>query len=77
MNPLSYIKQFVSQYLEEKEVIRGHLHHSGIHGIMHKSWGHVFNNYLSGDYVEFGVYQGTSLTASYIQYKKFKKWRDS
>ena len=77
MNPLSYVKKFVGKYFEEKEFIRGHLHHNGIHGIMHKSWGHVFNNYLSGDYVEFGVYQGASLTVSFIEYKKFKKWRDS
>lgn len=51
--------------------------HTDRNQALHMAWGHVFNNHLRGDYLEFGVYKGDSLLMSWKQYEKFKSWNKS
>ena len=55
-------------------VLGGDLSRNDRVGALHRAWGHVFTNHIYGDYVEFGVYQGTSFVESYKQYKVFERW---
>jgi len=41
------------------------------------AWGHIYNNHMRGDYVEFGVYRGDSLRLSYLELQKFARWNAS
>ncbi|MDG2348175.1 MAG: TylF/MycF/NovP-related O-methyltransferase, partial [Gammaproteobacteria bacterium] len=47
------------------------------YGALIRAWGYVFSNHLSGDYVEFGVYQGLSVKLSMDAYKNFSSWLKS
>lgn len=58
-------------------VMGGDLHKNNREGALHRAWGHVFTNHLSGDYVEFGVYQGDSFVESHKQYLIFRRWLTS
>lgn len=55
-------------------VLGGDLNRNDRAGALYRAWGHVFTNHICGDYVEFGVYQGTSFVESYKQYKMFEHW---
>ena len=68
------IKSIILNWLDKSQIVRGSIHKSDRSGILYKAWGHVFTNHLSGDYVEFGVYQGDSLVKSHKEYTKFKSW---
>ena len=46
-------------------------------GAFHMAWGHIYNNHMRGDYVEFGVYRGDSLQLSYLELQKFVRWNSS
>jgi O-methyltransferase len=50
------------------------INRNDISGVLHKAWGHIFNNNLTGDYVEFGVYRGLSFFESIKQYNRFRSW---
>jgi O-methyltransferase len=34
-------------------------------GALYRAWGHVFSSQISGDYIEFGVYKGSTFIESY------------
>jgi len=68
------IKSLVINVFEKMNIVRGPINKSDRAGMLYKAWGYVFTNQLSGDYVEFGVYQGNSLITSYQEHAKFKKW---
>ena len=42
--------------------------------MLYHAWGHIYNNRMRGDYLEFGVYKGDSIIYAYKNYLKFKKW---
>ena len=46
------------------------INRNDISGVLHKAWGHIFNNNLTGDYVEFGVYRGATLIQAHRHLKK-------
>lgn len=41
-------------------------------GALHRAWGYVHATQLSGDYYEFGVYQGASLFNSWLSWRFFR-----
>lgn len=43
---------------------RWHLQCNDVHGAMHRAWAYVHASHVSGDYYEFGVYQGSSLVSA-------------
>lgn len=55
-------------------VLGGDLNKNDRAGALHRAWGHVFTNHICGDYVEFGVYHGSSFIESYKQKKIFDAW---
>lgn len=55
-------------------VLGGELNRNDRIGALHRAWGHIFTNHISGDYVEFGVYHGDSFVESYKQYTIFNRW---
>ncbi len=43
-------------------------------GALHKAWGLVITNQMSGSYYEFGVYKGESFRDSYRVYLRYDGW---
>ncbi len=68
------IKQIVLKIMSEMNLVRGDLHRNDRQGALHRAWGHIFNNHLVGDYVEFGVYKGDGVVASLRSYAEFSRW---
>jgi len=69
------ISKYVKAFFEKRGfVLGGDINKNDRAGALHRSWGHVFTNHIHGDYVEFGVYQGSSFIESYKQYKLFNQW---
>jgi len=69
------ITQHIKSFFERRGfVLGGDLNKNDRAGALHRAWGHVFTNHIHGDYLEFGVYQGTSFIESYKQKKKFDEW---
>ena len=68
------IKIIIKKILEKLGIVYGTLNLNDRRGALHKAWGHIFSNHLFGDYVEFGVYQGDSISKSIIEFHYFKKW---
>ena len=61
----------------KKRLIGGVPVHLDRQGAFHMAWGHIYNNHMRGDYVEFGVYRGDSLQLSYLEFQKFVRWNSS
>ena len=40
-------------------------------GALYRAWGHIFSSQITGDYIEFGVYRGTTFIESYKIYQYF------
>ncbi len=69
------ITKHIKSFLEKRGfVLGGDLNKNDRAGALHRAWGHIFTNHIYGDYVEFGVYQGSSFVESYNQYKTFERW---
>lgn len=69
------ITKHIKSFFERRGfVLGGDLNKNDRAGALHRAWGHVFTNHICGDYVEFGVYQGSSFVESYKQYKTFDRW---
>ena len=34
-------------------------------GALYKAWGYIFSNQIEGDYLEYGVFRGTTFIHSY------------
>jgi O-methyltransferase len=66
---LRYLKSRIKNRIKEMA-----FSHTDRNQALHMAWGHIFNNHLRGDYVEFGVYKGDSFLMSWNQHKKFKSW---
>lgn len=66
--------KIVNKCIKRLSLNRGDLNRNDRIGALHRAWGHVFTNHLTGDYVEFGVYKGESLVVSFKQYSLFKGW---
>jgi len=66
-------RDFIRDYLNSK-FVRGKINRNHRTGALHRAWGHVYSSYISGDYFEFGVYQGASLVESYKNYLDFCTW---
>lgn len=71
---MNSIKKLVRFFLTKLNVIRGDIHRNDVYGGIHKAWGYVFTNHLNGDYVEFGVYKGSSAVSSIKIYDGFRGW---
>ena len=68
------IKKYLKDLFEQNGfVLGGVIHKNDRASALHRAWGHVFTNHLTGDYVEFGVYKGDSLVESHKQYLLFKE----
>jgi len=69
------ITKHIKSFLEKRGfVLGGDLNKNDRAGALHRAWGHIFTNHIYGDYVEFGVYQGSSFVESYNQYETFERW---
>ena len=68
------IKIVISFFLEKLTIVRGEVNRNDRHGALVKAWGHVYNNHLFGDYVEFGVYKGDSVVSSLKIRRNFNRW---
>lgn len=69
------IKSYVKNLFQKHGfVLGGDLNKNDRAGALHRAWGHVFTNHIRGDYLEFGIYHGTSFVESYKQYKTFQNW---
>lgn len=69
------IKAYIKSLFEKRGfVLGGDLNKNDRAGALHRAWGYVFTNHIPGDYLEFGVYHGTSFVESYKQYKTFENW---
>ncbi|MAJ81806.1 MAG: hypothetical protein CMF41_02710 [Legionellales bacterium] len=68
------IKYIFRKVFQRAQIVRGHVNNNDRYGALIRSWGHIFSNHLSGDYVEFGVYQGSSVKLSMDAYKEFSLW---
>lgn len=68
------IKMMISLFLEKLTIVRGEVNRNDRHGALVRAWGHVYNNHLSGDYVEFGVYKGDSVVSSLKIRRNFNRW---
>jgi O-methyltransferase len=55
---------------------RWHLQRNDVHGAMHRAWAYVHASQVSGDYYEFGVYQGSSLVSAWLSYRQCRKHLD-
>jgi O-methyltransferase len=44
------------------------------YGALYKAWGYVFSNHLEGDYYEFGVFDGKTVTESFLIYEGYRNW---
>lgn len=62
----------LKNYIKKKFVL-GEINRNDRTGALHRAWGHVYTNFLRGDYLEFGLYRGDSFIASYQQYLKFRE----
>ena len=71
---MNSIKKLVRFFLTKLNVIRGDIHRNDVYGAIHKAWGYIFTNHLNGDYVEFGVYKGSSVVSSLKIYDGFREW---
>lgn len=63
--------------LKALEHLGGNFHHSNRNdrvGMLHRAWGYAVTNFIRGAYYEFGVYQGESFIASWVEYLKWLKW---
>lgn len=76
MQLLNRVKRLITEEIDRRGFVRGHVNKSDRQGMLHKAWGYVFTNHIHGDYVEFGVYKGDSLANSFNNYMKFKDWLD-
>ena len=59
-----------------KEILKKAFENTGCHrndkyGALIRAWAYVFLNYLSGYYIEFGVFQSLSVKLSMDAYKNF------
>ena len=68
--------QSMRSFLKNK-LLRAVPVHLDRQGAFHMAWGHIYNNHMRGDYVEFGVYRGDSLLLSYLELQKFARWNAS
>tara|TARA_B100000963_G_C22615603_1_gene667170 strand:+ start:455 stop:1213 length:759 start_codon:yes stop_codon:yes gene_type:complete len=68
------IKKIFGKYIKNLKIIRGDLNLNTRRGALHKAWGYIFSNHIIGDYVEFGVYQGSSMIDAIETYNEFKDW---
>lgn len=67
------MKRQLIDFLNSK-FVRGNINRNDRAGALHRAWGHVYTNFIEGDYFEFGVYKGDSLVESYKNYLKFREW---
>jgi hypothetical protein len=65
----------IKNYINDN-FVRGNINKNDCSGALHRAWGHVYTNFLKGDYLEFGVYTGNTLIESYKNYLSFKNWID-
>src|SRR3989338_7304320 len=70
------MKKIIFEFLNRRFVL-GNINRNDRRGASHRAWGHVFTSHLRGDYLEFGVYQGSSLADSYRNYLQFRHWLNS
>ena len=71
------ISKYVNYILDKLYISRGGIHKNDRYGGLHKAFGHVYNNHLKGDYVEFGVYKGDSLINAIGCINEFDGWLQS
>ena len=68
------IRWLKTKLFERLGLVAGAMNKNDRASALHRAWGHVFTNHLSGDYVEFGVYHGASFIESYKQRCQFRNW---
>ncbi len=71
------IKRVARALIHKASILRGDIHRNDRLGGIHRAWGHIFSNHLSGDYVEFGVYTGDGVVSSLRSHAAFYKWLES
>ncbi len=57
-----------------RNIVTGDINKNDRDGVFHRVWGYVVTNKIHGDYLEFGVYEGDTISSSYSQYCIFRKW---
>ena len=67
-------KKITSLILERLSIVRSDINRNDRQGALTRAWGHVYNNSIVGDYVEFGVYKGDSVILSLKIRKAFNNW---
>jgi len=70
------VKKLIGKFFDGKQFVRGNVHRNDKAGVLSRSWGYVYSNFLPGDYLEFGVYKGDSLIESFRNYRVFRSWID-
>ena len=66
------ISRIVNYILDRLYISRGEIHKNDSYGGLHKAFGHVYNNHLQGDYIEFEVYKGDGLINAIKCVNEFK-----
>ena len=70
------MRNSIHKVINKLNINVGNINRNDQSGALHRAWGHIYTNHIRGDYVEFGVYQGSSMTSSYTNYSQFKLWLD-
>ena len=71
------IKKYIKKFPILKNLVLGDVNKNTKDGVFNRAWGYIFTNQIYGDFLEFGVYKGGTLLASYKQYLNFRKWMDN
>ncbi len=70
-------KIVISNILQRLSIVRSDINRNDKQGALARAWGHVYNNSIVGDYVEFGVYKGESVISSLKIRRDFNLWLKS